>query len=191
MNKNIILTILIICALISLNTVPQVFASEGAKVLVHKVKDIDGNDVDLSEYKGKVLMIINVASRCGLTPQYNDLVAIHKKYRDKGFEILAFPANNFMGQEPGTNKEIKKFCTTNFNVEFKMFSKISVKGDDIAPLYKQLTSKEENGSFGGDIRWNFDKFIVGKNGSVIARFAPGVKPISDEVISTIEKELSK
>jgi glutathione peroxidase len=163
----------------------------GAQVLDHKMNDIDGKEVDLSKYKGEVVMIVNVASKCGLTPQYEQLVEVHKKYKDKGFTILGFPANNFMKQEPGTDAEIKSFCSTKFGVDFPMFSKISVKGDDKAPLYSELTSKESNGDFAGDITWNFEKFLVNKEGDVVARFAPRTKPDADEVVAAIEAELSK
>lgn len=166
-------------------------AGKGAQVLDHQVKDIDGGSVDLKDYKGKVVMIVNVASKCGLTPQYEQLVEIHKKYKDKGFTILGFPANNFMSQEPGTNEEIKAFCTTNFGVEFPMMSKISVKGDDIDPLYQELTSKDENPDFGGEIAWNFTKFLVNKDGEVVARFEPRTKPDAPEVVEAIEKELEE
>ena len=153
------------------------------------LKNIDGKDVSLGEYKGKVLMLVNVASKCGLTPQYEGLQKIYSKYKDRGLVILGFPANNFMGQEPGTEEEIKNFCSLNYNVTFPLFSKISVKGDDIHPLYKFLTDKETNPEFGGEIKWNFNKFLVDKNGRVIARFEPRVKPESDEVMQAIEKAL--
>lgn len=161
----------------------------GAQVLDHKVVDIDGNEVNLEDYKGKVVMIVNVASKCGLTPQYNQLVDIHEKYSEKGFTILGFPANNFMSQEPGTNEEIKTFCSSKFGVEFPMMSKVSVKGDDTCELYKELTSEEENGELGGDIAWNFTKFLVNKDGEVIARFEPKTKPDAEEVIAAIEAAL--
>ena len=167
------------------------WAGEGAKVTDHKVTDIKGEEVDLKEYEGKVLMIVNVASKCGLTPQYEQLVALHKKYKDQGFEVLGFPANNFMQQEPGTNEEIQEFCSKNYGVEFPMFSKVSVKDDDVAPLYQELISKEENGEFGGDIQWNFTKFLVNKDGKVVARFEPRTKPDAPEVVAAIEEELKK
>ena len=144
------------------------------------LKDIDRKEVSLSQYRGKVVMIVNVASKCGYTPQYTGLQSIYAKYKDRGFVILGFPANNFMAQEPGTEEEIKTFCSTKYNVTFPMFSKISVKGDDIHPLYKFLTSKETNPEFGGDIKWNFSKFLLDKNGRIIARFEPAVKPESDK-----------
>ena len=163
----------------------------GAQVLDHKLMDIDGKEVDLGDYKGKVVMIVNVASKCGMTPQYEQLVDIHKKYKDQGFTILGFPANNFMQQEPGTNAEIKTFCSTTYGVDFPMFSKISVKGDDQDPLYKELTSEEENAGFAGEIPWNFTKFLLNKKGEVVARFEPRTKPDAEEVTAKIEEELQK
>ena len=163
----------------------------GAQVLDHKMMDIDGKEVDLAEYKGSVVMIVNVASKCGLTPQYAQLVDIHKKYKDQGFTILGFPANNFMEQEPGTNAEIKTFCSTTYGVDFPMFSKISVKGDDQDQLYKELTSEEENAGFAGEIPWNFTKFLINKEGEVVARFDPRTKPDAEEVTAKIEEELQK
>ena len=153
------------------------------------LKDIDHKEVSLSQYRGKVVLMVNVASRCGYTPQYEGLQKVYLKYKDRGFVILGFPANNFMAQEPGTEEEIKTFCSAKYNVTFPMFSKISVKGDDIHPLYKFLTSKETNPDFGGDIKWNFNKFLVDKSGKIIARFEPAVKPESDQVIQAIEKAL--
>jgi glutathione peroxidase len=157
--------------------------------LAFKVKDIDDKEVDLSSYKGKVLLITNVASQCGLTEkQYASLTALHKKYKDQGFEILAFPANNFGKQEPGPNPEIKEFCSKK-GVYFKVFSKISVKGEDIHPLYKFLTTRQKNPKFTGDIRWNFDKFLVDRDGHVIGRFEPKLDPLSKEVTEPLEKAL--
>ena len=166
-------------------------AGEGMNVLSYKVKDINGKDVDLSKYKGKVLLIVNVASKCGLTPQYEQLEALHDKYAAKGLAILGFPANNFGAQEPGTNDEIKTFCTSKYNVKFDMFSKISVKDADIAPLYKDLTSEAKNGPFAGDIKWNFTKFLVGRDGKVVKRVEPKTKPDDPDVIKAIEAELAK
>lgn len=153
------------------------------------LKDIDHKEVSLSQYRGKVVMVVNVASRCGYTPQYEGLQKVYMKYKDRGFVILGFPANNFMSQEPGTDEEIKTFCSTKYSVTFPIFSKISVKGDDIHPLYKFLTSKETNPDFGGDIKWNFSKFLVDKNGKIIGRFEPKVTPESEQVIQAIEKAL--
>jgi glutathione peroxidase len=145
---------------------------------------IDGQAAPLSQYHGKVMMLVNVASRCGLTPQYEALETLYEKYKDKGLVILGFPANNFGSQEPGTNEEIKDFCATRFHVTFPMYAKISVKGGDIHPLYQFLTQT------GGDIQWNFTKFLVGKDGQVIARFEPKVAPDAPEVNAAIEKALA-
>lgn len=163
--------------------------SAAKSVYEFKMKNIEGKEVSLSEYKGKVLMLVNVASKCGLTPQYEALQSVYGKYKDQGFLVLGFPANNFMGQEPGTEAEIKEFCSVKYNITFPLFSKISVKGDDQHPLYQYLTSKESNPEFGGEIKWNFNKFLVGKDGKIIARFEPKVKPDSEEVIQAIEKAL--
>ena len=160
-----------------------------ASVYDFTLKNIDGKDTSLSQYRGKVLLLVNVASKCGLTPQYEGLQSLYTKYKDRGLVILGFPANNFMGQEPGTDEEIKSFCSLKYNVTFPMFSKISVKGSDIHPLYKFLTDKETNPEFGGDIRWNFNKFLVDRNGKIIARFEPQVKPEDDRVIQAVEKAL--
>ncbi len=148
------------------------------------VRDIDGKDVELSRYKGKVVLVVNVASRCGYTPQYRQLQEVYEKYKDKGLAILGFPANQFGGQEPGSDVEIKGFCTSKYNVSFDMFSKVVVKGKDIAPLYQWLTDKE--GKFGGDVKWNFTKFLIGKDGHIIGRFEPGTRPDDPKVIDAIE-----
>lgn len=141
------------------------------------VQDIDGNEVNLAEkYEGKVCLIVNVASKCGLTPQYKELAAIHEKYREKGFAILAFPSNDFDAEEPGTDAEIKEFCTSTYGVKFDLFSKIPVKGEGQAPFYRYLTSKETNTEFGGEIAWNFTKFLIGRDGRVVRRYAPQDAP---------------
>jgi glutathione peroxidase len=154
-----------------------------------KVADIDGNDVNLADYKGKVLLIVNVASKCGFTPQYKGLENIYRQYKDKGFEILAFPSNDFMGQEPGTNEQIKTFCQLNYQVSFPLFAKISVKGKDIHPLYKFLTEKSTNPKFAGGITWNFNKFLIDRNGNIVNRFGSRTEPQSPEVIKAIEDAL--
>lgn len=158
-------------------------------VLGFTMKNIDGKDVPLSRYKGKAFLIVNVASRCGKTPQYKDLEALYRKYKEEGFEILGFPANNFNEQEPGTDAEIKQFCTTNYDVTFDMFSKISVKGDDQHPLYAFLTSDKTNREFAGDVKWNFTKYLVDRNGDVVGKFASGVNPMSEEMIAAVESAL--
>lgn len=158
-------------------------------VLDFTLKNIDGKETRLSDYRGKVLLLVNVASKCGYTPQYEGLQAIYAKFRDQGLVVMGFPANNFLGQEPGTNEEIKQFCTLKYNVSFPMFAKISVKGADIHPLYQFLTSKETNPEFGGDITWNFNKFLVDRNGKIIARFETKEKPEGEKVTQAIESAL--
>jgi len=148
--------------------------------------DIDGKPVNLSQYKGKVLLVVNTASFCGNTPQYTDLETIYEQYRDKGFEILAFPANNFGQQEPGTNAEIKGFCLTKYSVSFPLFSKISVKGSDKHPLYQYLT---EQSPFPGEVEWNFQKYLVDRSGNVVGRFHHRTKPLSPEIVKEVERVL--
>jgi glutathione peroxidase len=151
---------------------------------------LNGKDAPLASYKGKVVLVVNVASRCGFTPQYTALEATYEKYKDQGFVIIGFPANNFGGQEPGTNEEIAKFCTGKYNVTFPVYGKISVKGDDQAPLYSYLT-KDANPSVVGDSKWNFTKFLVDRDGNVVQRFESAVTPDSPEVIAAIEAQLKK
>ena len=152
------------------------------------MKTIEGKDKSLADYKGKVVMVVNTASFCGNTPQYKQLEDIYKKYKDKGFVIIGFPANNFGKQEPGNDSDIKTFCEKNYGVTFDMFSKISVKGDDIHPLYKYLTTES---GFNGDIDWNFVKFLVDKNGNVVARFKVKMKPDEKEIIAKIDELLTQ
>ena len=158
-------------------------------VLDFTLKDIDGIDVPLRTYEGKVIMLVNTASKCGFTYQYEGLQKLYDTYKDQDFVILGFPANNFLGQEPGTDTEIQQFCSVNYGVTFPMFSKISVKGKDIAPLYAFLTSKETNPEFGGKISWNFNKFLVGKDGKILNRFGSRTKPQADKVVTAIEAAL--
>jgi len=152
------------------------------------LNSIDGKSAPLADYKGKVVLIVNVASQCGYTPQYSALEAIYEKYKDRGFVIVGFPANNFGAQEPGTNEEIKTFCSRKYNVTFPMYAKISVKGSDQAPLYAYLT-KETGTGIAGEIKWNFTKFLVDRNGNVVQRFEPAVTPDSTDVTTAIEKQL--
>jgi len=152
------------------------------------LKDIDGKPVKLDAYKGKVLLIVNTASFCGYTPQYKDLMEIYKKYHEQGFEILAFPANDFKQQEPGTNDEIKEFCTTKYDVKFPLFSKISVIGDEQHPLFKYLTARP-NPDFTGDIQWNFEKFLIGRDGNLLHRFRSKTSPASPELTGAVEAAL--
>lgn len=151
-----------------------------------KVKTIDGKDRSLADYRGRALLVVNTASKCGFTPQYKGLEALYEKYRERGFEVLAFPANNFMGQEPGTNEEIATFCETNYKTSFPLFSKISVKGGDIAPLYAWLTRTP---GFAGDIGWNFTKFLVGPDGKVVARFDTRTDPLDEKLVAKVEETL--
>ena len=149
------------------------------------LNSIDGKPAPLADYKGKVVLLVNVASQCGYTPQYSALEAIYEKYKDQGFVILGFPANNFGAQEPGTNEEIKTFCTRKYSVTFPMYAKISVKGADQAPLYAYLT-KQMTAGISGEIQWNFTKFLVDRNGNVARRFEPAVTPDSKDVTAAIE-----
>jgi len=155
------------------------------------MNDIEGNPVELSKYKGKVLLIVNTASKCGLTPQYEGLQATYDKYKDEGLVILGFPANNFMGQEPGSDEKIKEFCTKKFDVTFPMFSKISVKGKNIDPLYTFLTTKKENGKVDAPVAWNFQKFLINKEGKVVQSISPGKKVTETAIINAIERQLKK
>ena len=152
-------------------------------------KTIDGKPKSLADYKGKALLVVNVASKCGLTPQYTGLEKLHETYGAKGLAVLGFPANEFGGQEPGSDEQVAEFCTTNYGVKFDMFSKVKVKGPGIDPLFEYLTSASTNPGLSGDIKWNFDKFLVGRDGRVLARFEPQVEPGSLEVTSAIEKAL--
>ncbi|SPP63048.1 glutathione peroxidase [Nitrospira lenta] len=151
------------------------------------MNDIDGKPVNLGQYKGKALLLVNTASFCGNTPQYTELEAIYEQYHAKGFEVLAFPANNFGQQEPGTNAEIKGFCLTKYSVSFPLFSKISVKGSDKHPLYQYLT---ENSPFPGEVEWNFQKYLVDRNGNIVARFPHRMKPSSPEIVQEVERVLA-
>jgi glutathione peroxidase len=153
------------------------------------LNSIDGQPTSLGQFKGKVVLIVNVASRCGFTPQYAGLEALYNKYKDRGLVILGFPANNFLRQEPGTNEAIKTFCSTKYHVTFPMFAKVSVKGADKTPLYQFLTDKKANSATGGEIGWNFTKFLADRNGKVIARFASRVEPESAELVRAIEAAL--
>ncbi len=157
------------------------------------VKTIDGGTRSLGDYRGRVLLIVNVASRCGLTPQYRGLEELHEAFAEQGLSVLGFPANEFGAQEPGTNDEIKEFCTARFGVKFDMFAKVKVKGAGIDPLFDHLTSRDTysaDAGLAGEIKWNFNKFLVGRHGEVLARFEPQVDPASSEVKQAIEKALS-
>jgi glutathione peroxidase len=165
----------------------KLMATQTPMVYDFTLNDIDGKPVSLSQFRGKVLLLINTASFCGNTPQYTDLEKMYEQYREKGFEILAFPANNFGQQEPGTNAEIKTFCYTKYSLSFPLFSKISVKGDDKHPLYRYLT---EQSPFPGEVEWNFQKYLVDRSGKVVARYPHRTKPLAPEIVQDVERVLA-
>lgn len=152
-----------------------------------KVRDINGKEINLSAFKGKVILIVNVASQCGYTPQYKSLQQLYEKYKNQGFEILAFPCNDFGGQEPGSNQEIKEFCSSNYGVTFKLFDKIKILGKDKSRLYAVLTDNDVTGT--RDVKWNFEKFIISKNGVIVARFPSRVDPMDKQVTQVVESQL--
>jgi glutathione peroxidase len=167
--------------------------SEGDKKLNNispiTVNDIDGKEVSLSSFNGKVLLIVNVASKCGYTPQYKDLQALYEKYKNNGLEILGFPCNDFGWQEPGTNEEIKQFCSMNYGVTFKLFDKVKITGKEKSKLYAVLTDNDVTGT--KNVKWNFEKFLISKSGDIVSRYASKVKPTDEELVSAIEAELKK
>jgi glutathione peroxidase len=166
-------------------------AAEPSSALNFEVKSIDGDAVKLADYEGKVVLIVNVASECGLTDQYSGLQGLYDKYKDKGLVVLGFPCNQFGSQEPGTEAEIKQFCSTKYKVTFPMFSKVDVNGADASPFYKFLTSQDAAPVGDGKISWNFEKFLIGRDGKVINRFSPRVAPSDAELVKAIEEALSK
>ncbi len=172
-----------VCAVVA---VAQAAEKSVPPVLNFKMKSLQGKEVDLSKYQGKVVLIVNVASRCGATPQYDQLQDLHDKYSEKGLSVLGFPCNQFGKQEPGSSEDIAKFCKDNYAVTFDMFDKVDVNGEEAAPLYKLLTSPESDPKFAGKIGLNFEKFLIGRNGEIVARFKTGVKPDAPEVIQAIE-----
>lgn len=167
----------------------SLMAAPARSIYDFTMKSIDGDPVSLKNYSGKVVLLVNVASKCGFTPQYTALESLYEKYKDRGLVIVGVPANNFASQEPGTNEEIKTFCSRKYNVTFPMMSKVSVLGEDKAPLYAYLTDKSLNPSIGGDIKWNFTKFLFNRKGAPVARFESAVTPDSPEVTSAIEAAL--
>jgi len=186
--------IILIGAFIALFSLPQQSVraeKSGTSVYDFAAETIEGDTISLSQFRGKVLLIVNVASKCGFTPQYEGLQKLYEHYGNQGFAVLGFPANNFANQEPGTDKEIQEFCTTNYGVTFPMFSKISVKGEDQHPLYRYLTSKSTNPEFSGEITWNFNKFLIGAEGEIQNRFASNDRPQSEKVVSAVEGELGQ
>ena len=180
-----VLSVFASLALVAMFALSAVAAEE---VLKGEVKSLEGKEVDLSKYKGKVVMVVNVASKCGKTPQYEPLQALYEQYGDEGFVVLGFPCNQFGGQEPGTATTIRTFCTEKYGVTFPMFEKIAVNGDDTAPLYSKLKSFDKDP---GDVKWNFEKFLIGRDGDVVARFRTRVEPDDTQVVKTIEAELKK
>jgi glutathione peroxidase len=182
--KFITASLSLLCAV----TAVTVLAQAAGSLYNIPLKDIDNKDTSLNAYKGKVLLVVNVASRCGYTPQYTQLEAVHKKYEKQGFAVLGFPCNDFGSQEPGTAEEIKTFCSSKYDVTFPLFAKLHVKGPEQHPLYAALTGK--GAEFPGDIKWNFGKFVIGKDGKVLKRFDSATKPDAPEVIAAIEGALA-
>ena len=180
-----------IMALMVFLATTAMFAANAGSIYDFTIKSIDDQPVSLKSYSGKVVLLVNVASKCGFTPQYAGLEALYEKYKDRGFVIIGVPANNFAQQEPGTNAEIKTFCSRKYNVTFPMMAKVSVLGDDETPLYRFLTDKSVDPKFGGDIKWNFTKFLFDRHGNLISRFEPPVTPDSTEVQSAVESALGK
>lgn len=162
--------------------------SSDSTIYDYEMKSLSGNEVSLSEFQENVIMIVNTASECGYTPQYKELQELYEQYEERGFVVLGFPANNFGGQEPGSDEEIAQFCELNYGVTFPMFSKISVKGEDQHPLFQFLTSAD-NKDFKGEIGWNFEKFLIDRNGNIVRRFKSSVTPMSEEVTNSIENIL--
>jgi glutathione peroxidase len=185
----VLITILSLFILSSILTAQQKEKTPVDKKVLYSftMKTIDGKDKPLTEYKGKVLLVVNVASICGYTPQYKDLEEVYRTYKDKGFVILGFPANNFGRQEPGTDADIKTFCDTKYDVTFDLFSKISVRGDDQHPLYQYIT---KDSPFPGDVKWNFQKYLVDKKGNIVAKYLSKVKPTDKDVVQQIERLLN-
>ena len=177
-------------AVLAEETKPQV-KSEMPSPLSYTMKSLDGKDVELSKYKGKVVLVVNVASECGLTGQYKPLQRLHDKYKDEGFVVLGFPCNQFGKQEPGSEQEIKAFCRAKYDVSFDMFSKVDVNGDRRCGLYQLLTSAATKPQGPGDISWNFEKFLINRQGEVIARFAPKTSPTDEGLIQALETALAE
>jgi len=159
-------------------------------VYEHEVNTLEGEPADLGEHEGKVVLVVNVASRCGFTPQYEGLQNLYERYGDRGFTILGFPCNQFLEQEPGTADEIREFCSLNYGVSFPLFEKVEVNGDNRHPLYAELTDVADGEGAAGDVQWNFEKFLIGPDGEVIGRFRTGVEPESAELVEAIEAHLA-
>ena len=188
--KSIAVSLVIVGAM-TINHPAAAATSQSTTPLDEDMQTLGGDDVNLAEkYAGKVVLLVNVASRCGLTPQYEALEALHEQYADRGLAVVGVPCNQFNGQEPGTAAEIAEFCRTNYGIEFDMLAKVDVNGEGACPLYQFLTSKDTNPEFGGPITWNFEKFLFNRRGQLVARFAPKVKPDSPQVTHAIEAELA-
>ena len=187
----LLMAVVVVTGCASSNATEQESPKVSTKPLSYTMKSLAGKDVDLSKYEGKVVLIVNVASKCGLTPQYKKLQTLHEKYSEDGLAILGFPCNQFLWQEPGTAEEIMEFCQVNYGVTFDMFAKVKVKGDEACDLYKTLTALDTKPVGPGKISWNFEKFIIGRNGEVVARFSPRTKPDDPAVVKVIEAELAK
>jgi glutathione peroxidase len=184
--KNSIRWVTLILSILFLNTMNfPIEANNCSNLLNTVVKDIDGHEVNLCKYQGKVILVVNTASRCGFTGQYGDLEKVYKKYKERGLEVLAFPSNDFAGQEPGNEEQIKKFCQINYDVSFPMFAKVHVRGREQSPIYEKLTSSK------GTVQWNFQKYLINKKGQVVKKFAPWIKPISSPLETAILEELTK
>ena len=193
MSKHALLLLIAVVAIpgCSASNANEQEALKVSKPLSFTMKSLNGEDVDLSKYEGKVVIIVNVASKCGLTPQYEQLQALHDKYAEEGLAILGFPCNQFLWQEPGSADQIQQFCRVNYGVTFDMFAKVKVKGKEACDLYKTLTALETEPVGPGKVSWNFEKFIIGRNGEVVARFSPRTKPDDPAVLKVIEAELAK
>jgi len=197
MKKMLIITIVLMGIVASIYALVSggskiTYDTKGDKTIYQfTMNTLDGKPRSLADYKGKVLLVVNVASKCGLTPQYEDIEKLYKQYKDQGLVVLGFPANNFLGQEPGSSEQIAEFCQKNYGVTFDMFEKISVKGKDIHPLYQFLTAKSLNGTTDAEVSWNFQKFLIGKNGEVVTSFSPKTSVYDGKVIAAIEAELKK
>jgi glutathione peroxidase len=181
--KNLLFQLILFVS--TLNILPMIAQNKNFYDFV--VKDIDGNDFDFAQLKGKKVMIVNVASQCGLTPQYQQLQELYEHYKDKNFIIIAFPANNFANQEPGSNNEIKAFCKKNYGVTFPVMSKISVKGPDMHPLYKWLTQKSLNGKSDNEVQWNFQKYLIDENGQWVMMIPPQTSPMDEKILQWLEQ----
>ena len=186
--KKIFLAIITFLAAIACKG-PKNKITKADSIFEFKMMDIHNKEISLKKYEGKIILIVNVASKCGLTPQYKDIQAFYEKYKDRGVVVLGFPANNFLFQEPGTDQEIEEFCTLNYHVSFDMFSKIDVKGPHIHPLYQYLTQKSINGKIDADVTWNFQKFLIGKDGKVVSSFSPKTKVTEVEFVTAVDSLL--